>query len=52
MRKIGDSVDHRLSNSRDSVDAVAVHPDGSQVVRLAARDRWFFARDTTVVAEK
>ena len=45
-RRIGDLISHRLSNSRDRIDATNVHPDGAQVVRLGGRDRWVFAKDT------
>lgn len=52
MRKVGELVDHQMSNARDRIDATVVHPDGSQVVRLECRDRWFFARDTAPATEK
>lgn len=51
-RNLGDVVDHHLSNSRDRIDAKNVHPDGSQVVRLGARDTWVFAKDTKLVPGK
>lgn len=52
VRTIGDLVSHRLSNSRDRIDATNVHPDGTQVVRFGRRDRWVFARDTVLVPGK
>ena len=52
QRKLGDVVDHHLSNSRDRIDATNVHPDDSQVVRLGERDRWVFAKNTQLAAEK
>lgn len=49
-REVGELVEHKLSNSKDRIDAVAVQPDGTQIVRLEIRDRWFFARDTAPAA--
>jgi len=51
QRKIGDLVDHRLSNAHDRIDAVAVQPDDTQIVRLDGRDCWVFARDTVAAKE-
>lgn len=52
MRKIGDLVDHARMNARDRIDAVETHPDGTQIARLDARDKWVFAQDTVPVAPK
>ena len=45
--KIGALVTHALSGETGSVDALVVHPDGRELVRI--NDHWFFADETGLV---
>lgn len=44
QRSTGERVTHPRSGEHGTIDAVTVHPDGVQLVRL--NDHWFFAHDT------